>query len=57
VGEPERGYDGDKRLARRKHDPLLDTGALVLGARVARLIGWSSAQPLGSCTAISFAAS
>ncbi len=30
----EHGYDGIKRLARRKRHPLLDTGGLVLGARV-----------------------
>ncbi len=30
----EHGYDGIKRLARRKRHPFLDTGGLVLGARV-----------------------
>jgi len=34
MGELERGYDGIKRLARRKRHPLLDTGGHVLGARV-----------------------
>jgi putative transposase len=34
VGGPERGYDGAKRLSGRKHHLLVDTGGLVLGARV-----------------------
>jgi hypothetical protein len=34
MGEPERGYDGDRRLAGRKRHPLPDAGGLVLGARV-----------------------
>jgi putative transposase len=34
VGGPERGYDGAKRLSGRKHQLLVDTGGLVLGARV-----------------------
>lgn len=34
VGEPERGYDGAKRLAGRKRHLLVDTGGLVLGVRV-----------------------
>ena len=31
---PERGYDGAKRLSGRKRQLLVDTGGLVLGARV-----------------------
>ena len=34
VGGPERGYDGAKRLAGRKRHILVDTGGLVLAARV-----------------------
>ncbi len=34
MGEPKRGHDGSKRLAGRRSHPLLDTGGLVLGARV-----------------------
>ena len=34
VGGPERGYDGAKRLSGRKRQLLVDTGGLVLGARV-----------------------
>jgi putative transposase len=34
VGEPERGYDGAKRLAGRKRHILVDTNGLVLAARV-----------------------
>ena len=34
VGGPERGYDGAKRLSGRKRHLLVDTGGLVLGARV-----------------------
>ena len=34
VGGPERGYDGAKRLSGRKRHILVDTGGLVLGARV-----------------------
>lgn len=34
VGGPERGYDGAKRPARRKRHTLVDTGGLVLAARV-----------------------
>jgi putative transposase len=34
VGGPERGYDGAKRLAGRKRHILVDTGALVLAAKV-----------------------
>jgi hypothetical protein len=34
MGEPERGYDGSKRLPRRKRHPLSDAGGLVLGACV-----------------------
>lgn len=34
VGGPERGYDGAKRLAGRKRHLLVDTGGLVLRARV-----------------------
>jgi putative transposase len=34
VGGPERGYDGAKRLAGRKRHILVDTGGLVLVARV-----------------------
>ncbi len=33
-GGPERGYDGAKRLSGRKRHLLVDTGGLVLGARV-----------------------
>jgi putative transposase len=34
VGGPERGYDGAKRLSGTKRHLLVDTGGLVLGARV-----------------------
>jgi putative transposase len=34
VGGPERGYDGAKRLSGRKRHLLVDTGGLVLSARV-----------------------
>lgn len=34
VGGPERGYDGAKRMAGRKRHILVDTGGLVLAARV-----------------------
>ena len=34
VGGPERGYDGAKRLSGRKRHILVDTGGLVLAARV-----------------------
>src|SRR5918993_5013237 len=34
VGGPERGYDGAKRLSGRKRHILVDTGGLVLDARV-----------------------
>ena len=34
VGGPERGYDGAKRLAGRKRHILVDTGGLLLAARV-----------------------
>lgn len=34
VGGPERGYDGAKRLSGRKRHFLVDTGELILGARV-----------------------
>ena len=34
VGGPERGYDGAKRLAGRKRHILVDTGGLVLAAKV-----------------------
>jgi putative transposase len=34
VGGPERGYDGAKRLSGRKRHLLVDSGGLVLGARV-----------------------
>jgi transposase len=34
AGGPERGYDGPKRLSGRKRHLLVDTGELVLGARV-----------------------
>jgi putative transposase len=34
VGGPERGYDGAKRLVGRKRHILVDTGGLVLAARV-----------------------
>src|ERR671913_567720 len=34
AGGPERGYDGAKRLAGRKRHILVDTGGLVLAARV-----------------------
>jgi putative transposase len=34
VGGPERGYDGAKRIAGRKRHLLVDTGGLVLSARV-----------------------
>jgi putative transposase len=34
VGGPERGYDGAKRLSGRKRHLLVDTGGLVLEARV-----------------------
>lgn len=34
VGGPERGYDGAKRMAGRKRHVLVDTGGLVLAARV-----------------------
>jgi putative transposase len=34
VGGPERGYNGAKRLAGRKRHILVDTGGLVLAARV-----------------------
>ncbi len=34
VGGPERGYDGAKRLAGPKRHILVDTGGLVLAARV-----------------------
>jgi len=34
VGGPERGYDGAKRLSSRKRHLLVDTGGLVLGARL-----------------------
>src|SRR5919202_1007379 len=34
AGGPERGYDGAKRLAERKHHLLVDTNGLVLAARV-----------------------
>jgi putative transposase len=34
AGGPERGYDGAKRLSGRKRHLLVDTGGLVLGARV-----------------------
>ena len=34
VGDPERGYDGAKRLAGRKRHLLVDTSGLVLAARV-----------------------
>lgn len=34
VGGPERGYDGAKRLFGRKRHLLVDTGGLVLDARV-----------------------
>lgn len=34
VGRPERGYDGAKRMARRKRHVLVDTNGLVLAARV-----------------------
>jgi hypothetical protein len=34
MGEPERSYDGSKRLAGRKRHPLPDAGGLVLTARV-----------------------
>ena len=34
VGGPERGYDGAKPLFGRKRQLLVDTGGLVLGARV-----------------------
>lgn len=34
VGGPERGYDGAKRLAARKRHILVDTGGLVLAAKV-----------------------
>lgn len=33
-GGPERGYDGAKRLSGRKRHILVDTGGLVLAARV-----------------------
>jgi putative transposase len=34
VGGPERGYDGAKRLAGRKRHILVDTGGLLLAAKV-----------------------
>ena len=34
VGGPECGYDGAKRLSGRKCHLLVDTGGMVLGARV-----------------------
>lgn len=34
VGGPQRGYDGAKRLSGRKRHLLVDTGGLVLGARL-----------------------
>src|SRR3712207_4600954 len=34
VGGPERGYDGAKRLSGRKRHVLVDSGGVVLGARV-----------------------
>lgn len=34
VGGPERGYDGAKRMAGRKRHILVNTGGLVLAARV-----------------------
>jgi putative transposase len=34
LGAPERGYDGAKRLSGRKRHLLVDTGGMVLGARV-----------------------
>src|SRR5215203_7208709 len=34
VGGPERGYDGARRLSGRKRHILVDTGGLVLAARV-----------------------
>ena len=34
MGGPERGYDGAKRLSGSKRHLLVDTGGLVLGARV-----------------------
>ncbi len=50
VGGPERGYDGAKRLFGRKRRLLVDTGGLVLGARVhaANLHDRDGAQVLSS---------
>jgi putative transposase len=55
VGGPARGYDGAKRLFRRKRHILVDTGGLVLAARVhsadlpdrdcGRLLGEGSGLP------------
>ena len=48
AGGPERGYDGAKRLSGRRRHLLVDTGGLVLGARVhaASLHGRDGAQRL-----------
>jgi len=44
VGGPERGYDGAKRLSDSKRHLLVDTGGLVLGARVYAPPAYTSAM-------------
>jgi putative transposase len=48
VGGPERGYHGAKRLAGRKRHILVDTGGLVLAAKVhgADLLDWDGGRRL-----------
>ena len=43
VGGPERGYDGAKRLSgRKRHLLLVDTGGLVLAARMSTPPAWTT---------------